>query len=639
MQKHKTKAARQPRWHLLYFVLAAFDLATVSVSLYLNHNLMGVYEEAVLSNQEWALRHGIYSELGELASETNAPGNDVFDTKDVPAESKRLHRSLGQFDLKLADARSDLQLNVKADVAAPLLRDLDKIEIAMGEMIAEAEGIFGFFQRAEGAMAGTRMATMDRKYANLTSAIARMGRQVRDIQHAKFETELAVAASLRQMEYVIASMILLMVGCVTLYGHKLSQRAKRTDAEMREYSLALEAASEEALAASQAKSEFLANMSHEIRTPMTAILGFGDLLLDPRSGEQDKSRAVQTIRRNGKQLLALINDILDLSKIESGKLELERRTCNVRALLRDVLDLFNLRAEERGLSLKSVLVGPVPATITTDTTRLKQALVNLVGNAVKFTEEGGVTLSVRAGPGPEEIRFEVSDTGLGMTHDQVERLFQPFTQADTSTTRKFGGTGLGLTITRKIANLLGGDVAVSSEFGQGSRFSITVATGSLDGVQIVGANDPNPSAQADPFSQPFPPLSIDGRVLLVEDGEDNQALLNYLLVAAGADVDLAENGQVGLEMAMDAWGRDEAYGVVLTDMQMPVMDGYTLASTLRAKGYTGQIIALTAHAMKGDIDRCLESGCDTYLSKPIDRDDLLREVHARIGQPSAFVLR
>ena len=649
MAKDKSKTARQPRWHLLYFVLAAFDLVTVSISLSLNHKLMDVYEQVVMSNQEWANRQGLYSELGELASKTNAPGNDVFSNKDVPRESDRLDDRFLEFRQKLAEARADLvALEAEAEesedperlkeVAEELTAGLDTVEDSMNEMVAEAEAIFEYFRRGRGDQAGSRMASMDQEYAEVTKAVASMGSRVREIQAQKFAEEQATAADLGKIETLIAAMILLMVGLVTLYGHKLSQRAKQTDAELRAYAQALELASKEAEAASEAKSEFLANMSHEIRTPMTAILGFGDLLLDPHSTEQDKGRAVQTIRRNGKHLLALINDILDFSKIESGKLELERRSCNTRALLRDVLDLLHHRAEERGLTLTSVLEDRIPATITTDPTRLKQALVNLVGNAVKFTQQGGVTLTVRSGPGPQELSFEVADTGIGMTRDQVDRLFQAFTQADTSTTRKFGGTGLGLIITRKIAGLLGGDVTVDSEFGKGSTFTLSVATGPLDGVQMVSAADPNPSEQADPYARPFPPRAVHGRVLLVEDGEDNQALLNYLLTNAGAEVDLAENGQVGLDKAMEAWAAGEPHGVILTDMQMPVMDGYTLARTLREKGYPRQIIALTAHAMKGDIDRCLDSGCDTYLSKPIDRDDLLREVHARMGRPSEVEL-
>ncbi|MBL4884382.1 MAG: response regulator [Planctomycetaceae bacterium] len=390
---------------------------------------------------------------------------------------------------------------------------------------------------------------------------------------------------------------------------------------------------EQALIADRTKSNFLANMSHEIRTPMTAILGFSDILLEAGVSEKDKQDAAQTIHQNGHHLLELINDILDLSKIESGKIDTERRKINPGNAMQDVVNLLSERAKSQGNDLQVELRGDIPQTIQTDPTKLKQALVNLVGNALKFTKNDTVRIIAECDRQNEWMKYHVIDSGIGITSDQMDNIFQPFKQADSSTTRKYGGTGLGLTITKRIANILGGDVSVESEPGRGSTFTLTIATGSLADVQMQSVLETTTSPKTTPWS-PQNAEVIDGRVLLVEDGPDNQRLVSYILKKAGAKVTLAANGKEGVEAAMLAVKEGKPFGVILMDMQMPVMDGYTATSTLRDGGYSGQIVALTAHAMKHDIDKCLESGCDSYLSKPIDRYALITEVAGRMGSPS-----
>jgi CheY-like chemotaxis protein len=399
----------------------------------------------------------------------------------------------------------------------------------------------------------------------------------------------------------------------------------------------LAAANEQAQDASRAKSAFLANMSHEIRTPMTAILGFGDAMAEPGMSESEKLNAVQTIRRNGRHLLQLLNDILDFSKIEAGRLEVERVPCQPRHILSDVAALLASRAEDKGLAVRIGNDGPIPETIVSDPTRLKQALVNLVGNAIKFTSRGQVHLVSPCDRDKRLLSFQIIDQGIGMSPEEAARLFRPFTQADVSTTRQFGGTGLGLVITRSIARMLGGDVTVTSALGVGSTFTLTVATGPLEGVPMVHTADPIP-AQPEPPADSTALPRIGGRVLLVEDGLDNQRLLSMFLRKAGAEIELAMNGQEGMEKALAAFTRGEPFGVVLMDMQMPIMDGYIATRELRKRGYAGQIIALTAHAMKGELEKCLDAGCDYYLSKPVNREIFVREVAARIGRPSAKAL-
>jgi PAS domain S-box-containing protein len=394
-------------------------------------------------------------------------------------------------------------------------------------------------------------------------------------------------------------------------------------------------------AASRAKSEFLANMSHEIRTPMTAILGYieqiSDGVADGCQGRCEYGRThlpihLATISRNAELLLQIINDILDLSKIEVGRVDVERIACSPVPLLADVQSLMAVRAEAKNLPLRCGFGGPIPETITSDPTRIRQVLVNLVGNAIKFTAAGAVEVLGRLLDEPAQpprLCFEVRDTGIGLTPEQIQKLFQPFTQADASTTRQFGGTGLGLAISKRLVGLLGGDIEVESTPGQGSTFRVTFATGSLDGVRLLDNPDLSVNGGTSAAAASAPQMvSLDGcRILLAEDGPDNQRLIAFLLKKAGATVELADNGRIGLEKALAAAQGGEAFDVILMDMQMPEMDGYEATGRLRAAGYDGPIIALTAHAMASDKEKCLAAGCDDYASKPIDRQRLLEIVH------------
>jgi signal transduction histidine kinase/ActR/RegA family two-component response regulator/HPt (histidine-containing phosphotransfer) domain-containing protein len=397
-------------------------------------------------------------------------------------------------------------------------------------------------------------------------------------------------------------------------------RARRLAADMADARAAADAAN-------RAKSEFLANMSHEIRTPMGAILGYADLLLEHGQSASKRLNHVNVIRRNGRHLLTVINDILDLSKIEAGQLRVERIACTPCELLSEVASTMRVRASEKGLTLTVGVEGRVPRTIHSDPTRLRQILINLVGNAVKFTEAGSVRVTARLATAADDARpmlaFDVTDTGIGMTPDQVAGLFRPFAQADGSTTRRFGGTGLGLTICRHLARELGGDVAVASDPGRGSRFTVTVETGPLAGVELLDRCTEavsSPGADAAGHAQ----AGLRGRVLLVDDGPDNRDLLSYYLTAAGADVTLATNGLDACEVEARARATGEPFDLVLMDMQMPLLDGYGAAAKMRARGVATPIVALTAHAMADDRERCLRSGCTDYLSKPVDRHRLIR---------------
>jgi PAS domain S-box-containing protein len=386
--------------------------------------------------------------------------------------------------------------------------------------------------------------------------------------------------------------------------------------------------------ATRAKSEFLANMSHEIRTPMTAILGFAEVLLGEPGIElapPERVEAIRTIRRNGEYLLDLINDILDLSKIEAGRFEVERIDCSIIQLLADVISLMRVRADAKQLPVSIEYVSDIPELIRTDPLRLRQILINLVGNAIKFTETGQIRLVVQLVRSPRTplLCVDVIDTGIGLTHEQQSRLFQPFSQADSSTTRKFGGTGLGLMISKRLAEMLGGDIMVTSALGKGSCFRVTFETGDLAGVKMIGAHRVSEGMiQTLPAKPAAHPIKLAGRILLAEDGPDNQRLISFILKKAGADVTVVANGQLACDEALAAMANGNPFDIILMDMQMPVLDGYDATRQLRSAGYSHPIVALTAHAMEGDDAKCLAAGCDEYLTKPIDRVKFLTVLDA-----------
>ncbi|MCI0652518.1 MAG: ATP-binding protein, partial [Planctomycetes bacterium] len=340
----------------------------------------------------------------------------------------------------------------------------------------------------------------------------------------------------------------------------------------------------------------------------------------------------------GEHLLSIINDILDLSKIEVGKITIEAATVFPLEVVAELFDLMEVRARDKGLRLRATCNGPVPATISSDPLRLRQILVNLVGNAIKFTEVGGVEVRISTDVRAQLIHFDVVDTGIGLPPSALVRIFDAFTQADGSITRRFGGTGLGLRISQRLAQMLGGEIRVASKLGAGSTFTATVATGPLADVRWIetgmsveshaGARDAG--AHGPPPQQIAGSLTLSGvRVLLVEDGPDNARLIAHHLGTAGATVQIASNGRHAIE-ALTSDHTDTGpladpspFDMVVTDMQMPEIDGYTLARTLRTKGFSLPIVALTAHAMSGEHAKCREAGCDAYASKPIDKHRLI----------------
>ncbi|WP_141733243.1 hybrid sensor histidine kinase/response regulator [Oligoflexus tunisiensis] len=388
-----------------------------------------------------------------------------------------------------------------------------------------------------------------------------------------------------------------------------AQLLQQREKDLKEHLTQAQTARAEAENANQAKSEFLANMSHELRTPLGVVLGFAELLAIQENTPAEREHCLEILQRNGQHLLRLINDILDLSKVEASKLTVENVDFSLPDLISEVIAEFKPQAMEKGIDLTVTSDGPIPEVVNSDPLRLRQIIYNILGNAIKFTEKGQVRLHMIANG--RDFKLVIQDSGIGLSAEQQQRLFSPFTQADGSHTRKYGGTGLGLALSKKIAQLLGGDVQLlQSSPGLGSTFQIQIKVETSDRTKLTSR-----------FVEPKPQAvqSIAGvKALLAEDSPDNVTLIVAHLKRAGVQVDVVENGLEAVERL-----KDGIYDIVLMDIQMPLMDGYQAVTRLRTAGCTLPIVALTAHALTEHKDKALAAGFSDYITKPVQPDRLI----------------
>lgn len=626
----KAQMRRPVPWHVVYYLLAAFDVLAITGSLYLSHEVMGIFRSSVEVNQRWADKLSALSEVAAAAGAVNAPGNDIFDTQDVAKESARQTEALAAFRLRLDAFASAVDGVPDADARAKLSLGVRRIEASMLEMTDEAARIFDFFRDDDAVSAGRRMATMDRKFASLNAVIAGTATTVREIQRSHFQEQVAAATFLGRFEYLFGATIVLMVGCVVLYGHRIAYEFKRHEAERTAHNIELVALSErlqdsltEANIATRAKSDFLAMMSHEIRTPMNGVLGMSGILLESGlAGEQH--RAVATIRESAESLLRIVNDVLDYSKLEAGAMQVELASFDLHALFRNAVEIVAPRAKSRSVALNVTILSNVPQFVRSDPGRIRQVVLNFLGNAVKFTEKGSVELVVSTIPGDTgqtTLRVEVLDTGIGIPADRMHLLFNSFQQTDATISRKFGGTGLGLAISKKSIDRLGGRIGAESAVGRGSNFWFEI------GLEVSSEEDASKThrgaaevAMADALAR-IRALGRPLRLLIAEDNATNLLVAKSVLAKFDIVPDVAGNG---LE-ALDAVCR-RAYDVVLMDVHMPEMDGLEATRAIRAlDGDRAKvpIVALTANAFADDVRQCEAAGMNAHVGKPFRKEDLI----------------
>jgi signal transduction histidine kinase/ActR/RegA family two-component response regulator len=607
-------------WFKVYVGLAVASLGIACLSIWLSSTLITAHRESVLFHAGWSERLASLGELTAHADAIQGVISGAYIRQDPESGRAALARGLLDFERVASACLQDAPLVPDRALASTLSHRVMDVRAAAAAMAEAGERMFDQLAGGDLGSAGHSLARANGAYARVQAAMVPLRQSIADSISTSFQAQLRQSEQLELIQYAVTILVCSGVIAAMWYGRRLREATLEAERQHAAFISAMAERRDAAEAASRSKSEFLANMSHEIRTPMTAMLGYADLLAEPDHGASERADCIRIIRQNGEHLLAILNDILDLSKIEAGRMTLERADCSLLQIIEEIYSLMQPRAVEHGVILRTDYRFPLPRIINCDPLRLKQIILNLVSNAIKFSPRGSVVVTAELRePEAGQLAVTIADTGIGMSREQIAMLFQPFTQGDGSTTRRFGGTGLGLSISSRLARLMDAEITVHSEPGKGSTFTLLLNLGSIETAALAHSLE---DATLSPVTPAAAAVHLSGRVLLAEDGPDNQRLITTFLKRAGAEVEVAGNGRIAVDRAL-APGK-APFDLVLMDMQMPELDGYAAARLLRVRGYRGPILALTAHAMPGERQRCLAAGCDDYLTKPIERHKFLQ---------------